>query len=105
MDCLEHPIGIAIFKDVLYCAESKKDTKDAVAFKDLTSEIIVDVTKLTVEKPKEKLKFVEKWNHSCPPLLTMMEWRLEEETKEVPARKTQRSFKKHWNLWAKRIAT
>ena len=31
MDCLEYPIGIAVFKDVLYCAESKKDAKDAIA--------------------------------------------------------------------------
>ena len=61
-DCLEHPIGIAVFKDVLYCAESKKDAKDATAFKDLTGETIVDVVKLTVEKLKEKLKFVDKWN-------------------------------------------
>ena len=62
MDCLEHPIGIAVFKDVLYCAESKKDAKDVIAFKDLTGETIVDVVKLTVEKLKEKLKFVDKWN-------------------------------------------
>ena len=62
MDCLKHPNGIAVFKDVLYCAESKKDAKDAIAFKDLTGETIVDVVKLTVEKLKEKLKFVDKWN-------------------------------------------
>ena len=59
MDCLEHPIGIVVFKDVLYCAELKKDAKDAIAFKDLTGETIVDVVKLTVEKLKEKLKFVD----------------------------------------------
>lgn len=35
MDCLEHPIaiGIAVFKDVLYCAKSKKEAKDAIASK------------------------------------------------------------------------
>ena len=59
IDCLEHPIGIAICNDVLYCAESKKDS---IAFKDLTGETIVDVTKLKVEKLKEKLKVVDKWN-------------------------------------------
>ena len=59
MNRLEQPIGIAICNDVLYCAESKKDS---IAFKDLTGETVVDVAKLTVEKLNEKLKAVDKWN-------------------------------------------
>ena len=38
VDHLEHPIGVAVFKNILYCTESKRN---AIAFKDLT---IVDVS-------------------------------------------------------------
>ena len=62
MDHLEHPIGVAVFKDILYCTESKRN---AVAFKDLTGDTIVDVDKLTVEKLKGKLKDIGAWNENC----------------------------------------
>jgi hypothetical protein len=59
MDNLEHPIGVAVFKDILYCVESQRNT---IAFKDLTGETVVDVNKLTVEKLKKKLKDIGAWN-------------------------------------------
>ena len=62
MDHLEHPIGIFVFKDILYCAESKRN---AISFKDLTGDTIVDVDKLTVEKLKGKLKDIGAWNEDC----------------------------------------
>ena len=42
MDNLEHPIGVAVFKDIMYCVESQRNT---IAFKDLTGETVVDVNK------------------------------------------------------------
>ena len=62
MDHLEHPIGVAVFKNILYCTESKRNT---IAFKDLTGETIVDVDKLTVEKLKGKPKDIGAWKENC----------------------------------------
>ena len=56
-----YPIGVVVFKDILYCTESKCN---AVAFKDLTGDTIVDVDKL-VEKLKGKLKDIGAWNENC----------------------------------------
>ena len=47
MDNLKHPSGVAVFKNILYCAESQGN---AIAFKDLTGDTVIDVNKLTVEK-------------------------------------------------------
>ena len=55
MDHLQQPIGVAVCKDILYCAESKRN---AVAFIDLTRETVVDVD----EKLKEKLKDMGSWS-------------------------------------------
>ena len=62
LDCLERPIGVAVFNNVLYCAESKRN---AIAFKDLTGDTIVDVDKLTVEKLTGKLKDICAWSDDC----------------------------------------
>ena len=59
MDNLDHPIGVAFYKNILYCAENKRN---AIVFKDLIGETIVNVDKLTVKKIKEKLKEMELWN-------------------------------------------
>ena len=53
MDKLKHPIGVAVFENILYCAESQGN---AIAFKDLTGDTVIDVNKLIVEKLKGKLK-------------------------------------------------
>ena len=57
MDHLQQPVGVAVCKDILYCAESKRN---AAAFKDLTGETIVDVD----EKLKEKLKDIGSWSEN-----------------------------------------
>ena len=57
MDHLQQPIGVAVCKDILYCAESKRNT---VAFKDLIGETVVDVD----EKLKEKLKDIGSWSEN-----------------------------------------
>ena len=62
MDHLEHPIGVAVFQNILYCTESKRK---AIAFKNLTGQTIVDVDKLTVEKLKGKLKDIGAWKENC----------------------------------------
>ena len=62
LDCLERPIGVAVFNNVLYCAESKRN---AIAFKDLTGDTIVNVDKLTVEKLTGKLKDICAWSDDC----------------------------------------
>ena len=62
MDHLEHLFGVAVFKNILNCTESKRN---AIAFKDLTGETIVDVNKLTVEKLKGKLKDIGAWKENC----------------------------------------
>ena len=62
MDHLEHPIGVAVFQNILYCTESKRK---AIPFKNLTGQTIVDVDKLTVEKLKGKLKDIGAWKENC----------------------------------------
>lgn len=57
MDCLKLSNWNSDFEGC--CVESQKDAEDAIAFKDLT---VGDVAKLSVEKFKGKLKFVNKWN-------------------------------------------
>ena len=68
MDHLQQPIGVAVCKDILYCAESKRN---AAAFKDLTGETIVDVD----EKLKEKLKDIGSWieNYKRKPKKSLQE--------------------------------
>ena len=62
MNHLEHLTGVAVFKNILYCAESKRN---AIVFKDLTGDTVFDVDKLTVEKLKGKLKDIGAWNENC----------------------------------------
>ena len=59
---MEHPIGVAVFKNILYCTESKRN---AIAFKDLTGDTIIDMDKLTIEKLKGKLKDIGAWKENC----------------------------------------
>ena len=46
----------------MYCTESKRN---AIAFKNLTGNAIVNVGKLTVEKLKGKLKDIGAWKENC----------------------------------------
>ena len=58
MDSLKFPVGVAMYEDVLYCAESGRD---AIAFKDLTGETVIDVQRMSVSKIKEKLSSIGEW--------------------------------------------
>ena len=78
MDHLAHPIGVVVFKNILHFTESKQN---AIAFKDLTRDTIVNVDKLTVEKIKGKLADIGAWKE-----------KLQKETKEISSRETRRSF-------------
>ena len=61
IDPLGCPIGIAVYGNVLYCADAKNDI---IAFKDLTGETVAEVNKLTVEQLQEKLKAIGAWDEN-----------------------------------------
>ena len=61
IDSLGCPIGIAVYGNVLYCADAKNDI---IAFKDLTGETVVEVNKLTVKQLQEKLKAIGAWDEN-----------------------------------------
>ena len=74
VDHLEHPIGVAVFKNI---------ERKAITSKDLTGDTVVDVDKLTVEKLKRKLKDIGAWNE-----------KLRKETKEISSTEPQIGFNK-----------